>query len=221
MAGTTSHPSAERRFDRHSVEFGRVLAFSDGLFAIAMTLLVVGIEVPSISDPDSIGDLADALGDLSDSIISFVISFAVIGRYWVAHHQMFSLLAAMDRGLIGLNLLYLGLIAFLPFPTALLGNFFDNPLAFTIYAVSVALVSGMEVVLLRHAHRHRLLTKPMPEDVYRWGALMSLTPVLAFVASIPVAFVSSDIAVTMWLLAIPIGIWGNRRVPDAWNEYFA
>ncbi len=220
MAGTTSHPSAERRFDRNSVEFGRVLAFSDGLFAIAMTLLVVGIEVPSISDPNSIGDLADALGDLSDSIVSFVVSFAVIGRYWVAHHQMFSLLAAMDRGLIGLNLLYLGLIAFLPFPTALIGNFFDNPLAFTIYAVSVALVSGMEVVLLRHAHRYGLLTNAMPEEVYRWGALMSLTPVIAFVASIPVAFVSSEIAVAMWFLGIPIGMWGDRHAPESWDDYF-
>ena len=85
-----------------------------------------------------------------------MISFAVIGRYWVAHHQMFSLLRAMDRGLIGLNLVYLGFVAFLPFPTALLGNFFDNPLAFTVYAVSVAAVSGMEVVLLRHAHRARV-----------------------------------------------------------------
>ena len=157
-----------------------------------MTLLVVGIEVPSISDPDSIGDLADALGDLSDSIISFVICSRSSGATGSPTTRCSRCWRPMDRGLIGLNLLYLGLIAFLPFPTALLGNFFDNPLAFTIYAVSVALVSGMEVVLLRHAHRHGLLTKPMPEDVYRWGALMSLTPVLAFVASIPVAFVSSE-----------------------------
>ena len=75
-----------------------MLSFSDGLFAIAMTLLVIGIEVPDIADPDSIGDLADALGDRADSITSFVISFAVIGRYWVAHHQMFSLLGRWTAG---------------------------------------------------------------------------------------------------------------------------
>lgn len=73
-------------FERDSVEFGRVLTFSDGMFAIAMTLLVVGIEVPDIPDTDSVDELADALGDLSGSFVSFFISFAVIGRYWLAHH---------------------------------------------------------------------------------------------------------------------------------------
>jgi TMEM175 potassium channel family protein len=93
-----------RTYDRDSVEFGRALAFSDGLFAIAMTLLVVAIGVPQIDDGDSIGDLADALDDLSPELISFFISFAVIGRYWLAHHQFVSLLKAMDQTLLSLNL---------------------------------------------------------------------------------------------------------------------
>jgi uncharacterized membrane protein len=220
VTASAERASPTRRYPRGSDEFGRVLSFSDGLFAIAMTLLVVGIVVPEIADPDSIGDLADALNDLSDSIVSFVISFAVIGRYWIAHHQMFSLLGAMDRGLITLNLVYLGIVAFLPFPTALLGNFFDNPLAFTVYAVTIAAVSGMEVVLLRHAHRAGLLSRPMPEEVFRFGALMSLSPVVFFLASIPVAFWSSEVAVVMWFLGIPLGIWGNRRAPAGAAEYF-
>ena len=83
---------------------------------------------------------------------------------------MFSLLSAMDRGLIGLNLFYLLLIAFAPFPTALLGDFFDNPLAITIYALTVAAISGMEVVLLRHAHRYRpARASRCPTTIYRWG----------------------------------------------------
>ena len=162
------------------------------MFAIAMTLLVVGIEVPHLADADSVGDLADALGDSTDSITSFVISFAVIGRYWLAHHQLFSLLGAFDRGLVGLNLVYLGLIAFLPFPTALFGNYFDNPLAFVVYAVSMAVVSGFEVVLLRHAHRNGLFRQEMPPPVYAWARNGSLMPVAVFAASIPLAFVSIE-----------------------------
>ena len=110
-----------------------MLAFSDALFAIAMTLLVVGLEVPDLSDTNDVGDLADALNDDLGSFISFLISFAVIGRYWVAHHSFCSRLAAIDGGLIGLNLVYLLFIAFLPFPTGLFGNYFENPLAFVIY----------------------------------------------------------------------------------------
>ncbi len=113
-----------------------MLAFSDAVFAIAMTLLVVGIEIPDLSDADSVGELADALSDDLAAFISFVISFLVIGRYWVAHHAFFSRLAAVDNGLIGINLIYLLFIAFLPFPTGLLGNFFDNPLSIVVYATT-------------------------------------------------------------------------------------
>jgi len=222
MSPSAENPSAERRFDRGSEEFGRVLAFSDGMFAIAMTLLVVGIAVPTIADADSVSDLAEALDDLSDQIISFFISFAVIGRYWVAHHQMFSLLKAFDPALIRLNLLYLALIAFLPFPTALLGDYFSNPLALSVYAVTVAATSGLEVVLLRHAHRRGLLTRRMPEDVFRWGLYGSLVPVVTFLGSIPVAFaLGAQAAVLIWLLGIPAGLALARRSPDAVDEFFA
>jgi uncharacterized membrane protein len=203
-----------RRYDRESVEFARFLTFNDGLFAIAMTLLVVSIAVPTISSPDSTSDLADALNDLSANFISFFISFAVIGRYWMAHHQFVSLLRAIDQPFISLNLLYLAFIAFLPFPTALLGEYFENPLSIAIYAVNVAIVSGMEVILFRRAYRAELLRQRLTPDVYRFGVLASLSPVAFFVLSIPVAFLSTGVAVAMWFLAIPFGLAVNRRAPE-------
>ena len=205
-------------YDHESVEFGRVVAFSDGLFAIAMTLLVVGIEVPDLPDTQSVGELADALNDSSAALISFFISFAVIGRYWVAHHAFFSLLDRIDQGMIGLNLVYLAFVAFLPFPTALLGNYFENPLAFVIYAVAVAVVSGMEVVLFRHAHRRGLRRRKMPDDVFRWGVLLSFSPVIFFLLSIPVAFVSTEVAVVFWFGAIPFQMIANRWKPAGADE---
>lgn len=197
-----------------------MLAFSDGLFAIAMTLLVVGITVPILQQQDSVKELADALNDLIGNFVSFFISFAVIGRYWVAHHQFFARLKALDSGMVGINLVYLAFIAFLPFPTALLGNYFDNPLAVTIYAVSVAAVSGFEVVLYRHAHRHDLMTKKLPEDVYRWGAFMSLSPVFLFLLSIPLAFLHTWIAVASWYLFVPFMKIAVRWEPERTQEFF-
>jgi uncharacterized membrane protein len=205
-------------YSRESVEFGRVLAFSDGLFAIAMTLLVVGIAVPTLAEGDSVDELADAIGDLSGSFVSFFISFAVIGRYWVAHHQFFSLLGRIDQGLIGTNLIYLAFIAFLPFPTALLGQYFENPLSVAIYAGAVAIVSGMEVVQFRHAYRHGLLTRPLTPEVFRWGALMSLSPVIFFVASMPVAFLNTIVAVATWFLAVPFETIAQRWKPEGADE---
>ena len=213
-----SSDSGPGGYDRGSLEFARVLTFSDGLFAIAMTLLVVGIEVPDIPDTENVGELWDAVTDLDSSFISFFISFFVIGRYWVAHHVFFSQLQRMDRGLIWLNIVYLCFIAFLPFPSGLLGNFFENPLAFTIYAVAVAVVSGMELVMFRHAYRHSLLRRQIPEDVYRWGAMLSLSPVIFFMLSIPVAFIDSTFAVLVWLLAIPFQAIADRWKPEGADE---
>jgi uncharacterized membrane protein len=203
-----------RSYDRDSAEFGRVLAFSDGLFAIAMTLLIVAVAVPHIAPEDSINQLADALNDLSSAFVSFFISFAVIGRYWLAHHQFISLLDRMDQAFIGLNLVYLAFIAFLPFPTALLGEYFSNPLSIVIYAVSVGLVSGMEVVLFRHAYRRQLLRRQPTADVYRYGVIASLSPLLFFAISIPVAFANTSIAVLIWFLTIPFGRMLDHRAPD-------
>lgn len=203
-----------RAFPHDSVEFGRVIAFSDGLFAIAMTLLVVGITVPAVSNGDSVGELADALGELQSNVISFFISFAVIGRYWVAHHEFFAGLRAIDRGLIGLNLIYLAFIAFLPFPTAVLGTYFENPLAVVIYAPSVAAVSALEVVLFRHARRRGLLHRELPDDVYRYALQLSLSPVAFFLLSIPLAFVNTTVAVCSWFLTVPFALLANRWKPE-------
>jgi uncharacterized membrane protein len=208
------------KFERGSDEFSRVLSFSDGVFAIAMTLLVVSVDLPDLASPNDASDLADALGDRKDSIISFFLSFAVIGRYWIAHHRFFALLTRMDAGLLGLNLVYLAAIAFLPFPTDLIGNYFQNPLAVAVYAVNVALISALEVVLYIRARRKQLLHRAPSRPVYRWGVMMSLTPVVTFLASVPVAFlVGSTAAAAVWLAGIPIGILASKFEPEGAREF--
>ena len=207
-------------YERGSDEFSRLIAFSDAIFAIAMTLLVIGIEVPQIDDVDSVGDLAEALGDESDSMVSFFISFAVIGRYWAAHHAFIAMLARADRRLLATNLVFLCFIAFLPFPTALLGDLFDNPLSVTIYAVAVAIVSGLEVLQLRVAYRDGLLKRKMPAEVYRWGSLMSLSPVLVFLLSVPAAFLlGTGWAVVVWFLVVPFQLVASRWEPEGADDF--
>jgi len=208
-----------RTYGRDSVEFARTLSFTDGLFAIAATLLVIDLAVPVLHNGSSVHELASKLGDESEKFVSFFISFAVIGRYWVAHHTYFSALARIDRPLIGLNMVYLAFIALLPFPTALLGEYFSNPLSITIYAVNVAIVSGMEVVLFAWAHNHDLLERKLPQDVYRFGSAMSLAPVAFFLISIPVAFLTTTtIAVCTWFLGIPLAAITGRWKPEGTDE---
>jgi len=214
----TSRPG-KGEYERGSDEFSRVIAFSDALFAIAMTLLVVGITVPALQTAGDVSELADGLNDLSAEITSFFISFAVIGRYWVAHHQFVSLLRSIDNRFILVNLVYLCFVALLPFPTDLLGTYFENPLSIAIYAVNVAVISGFEVVMFTHAHRAGLLERKMPEEVFRWGRLQSTLPVVLFLLSIPVAFVTTGLAVAVWFLTVPVGIFLDRRQPPGAEEY--
>ena len=118
----TPPPARDRpRYERHStgLEFDRFVFFSDAVFAIAMTLLVVGIGVPSVAE----NGLPHALRDKQPEIISFFVSFIVIGNYWLAHHRFIAHLAAISTRFMTINLVYLAAIAFTPFPTALAGKY--------------------------------------------------------------------------------------------------
>jgi len=98
---------------------GRILALSDGVFAIATTLLIVEIAVPATTS--NVG-LPKALLGLWPRYLAYVLSFVVIARFWVMHRLTFRLIARDDAALVWLNLLLLMLVAFLPFPTAVLGQ---------------------------------------------------------------------------------------------------
>jgi uncharacterized membrane protein len=206
---------------RESTEFGRVVGFSDAIFAIAMTLLVLQIEVSGLPEGGgSIREMLDALADALPAIISFAVSFYVIGRYWLAHHWFFSRLERLDRRLLSQNLAYLGLIAFLPFPTALIGTYERNPIAFVVFALSMAAVSLMELVVYHHALHAGLLRLGVPAGVWRWGRLASGFPVAVFIVSIPIGFLDTTVALLSWLVLSPVGFLINRKMPPEMRAYF-
>jgi uncharacterized membrane protein len=154
--------------------------------------------------------MLEALADVLPEIISFGVSFYVIGRYWLAHHSFFSRLERMDRRLLLRNLVYLGLIAFLPFPTALIGECEGHSIAFVVFALSMAAVSVMELIITRHAYRAGLVRPGAPADAWRWTLVATLLPISVFVLSIPIAFVNTTAALLSWLVLAPIGR-GDRQ----------
>lgn len=197
-----------------------MLTFSDGVFAIAMTLLVVTVIVPTVPPGSDDRSLGRALEGLVPAFVSFVVSFAVIGRYWRAHHRFFAVLESMDSRLVNLNLVFLGLIAFVPFPTDILGDHF-GALAVSFYAIVMALVSAMEVVLFQSAHHAGLLRRDISSREYWWFVGMSLSPVVCFLASVPVAAVSPVLAVVVWFLPFAAHGLTRRRRPPGVEDLFA
>ena len=209
----------KRRYPRGQEEFGRVLAFSDGVYAIAITLLVLSIDLPHLSSAGDASEMLDSLADKHPQIISYAISFAVIGRYWLAHHHFFSRLRALDGGLIAINLVCLAVIAFLPFPTDVLGNYFENPVAVVLYAVTVGTISALEVAMFNRAHNQDLLDPRLSESVFRWSRAAASAPVFFFLASVPLAFLSPGLAALCWFGGIPYQVlYLDRRKPPGAEE---
>src|SRR6187397_1587669 len=103
---------AAKRRAENEVEFGRIVAFSDGVFSIAITLLVLNL---GIDKGLTEGQIDNALWDQREMFLSYAISFAVIGRFWLVHHRFFAEVQAFDGRLLGLNLAYLGFVVLIPF----------------------------------------------------------------------------------------------------------
>lgn len=155
MTDVPDDASAVRR------DVDRVSAFSDGVFAIAITLLVLSIDVPNVPG----NRLGDALEDLIPFVFTYLLSFFVVGVYWLAHHRMFRSVRRVDRRLLWLNLLLLSFIALLPFPTEVLGRYGDTTLGTVVYAASIAAVGGAMVLLWRYINTSGVAPKMSEEFV--------------------------------------------------------
>jgi len=125
----------------------RIEAFSDGVFAIVVTLLVLWIQVPQLQGSDISLALSTALRGMLPKFLSYALSFVIACVWWVAHHHLFALLTRSDRGLLWLNSLFLFWLASVPFPTALLGDYPRERIAVVAYG-AVMLMAGLSFSLM-------------------------------------------------------------------------
>jgi len=115
---------------------GRVEALSDGVFAIVVTLLVLEITVPHVAEHDLMAELARVLWTLAPKFVNWVISFVTVCVIWLNHHRLFTMGSRIDNGFFWLNANFLLWTSFIPFPTALMGDYPTNRLAVTFYGGS-------------------------------------------------------------------------------------
>jgi uncharacterized membrane protein len=130
----------------------RLEAFSDGVFAIVITLLVLNIKIPDVD----YAHLPSALLGTIPQVMAYIMSFIVIGIYWVGHHQSFHLVSQTDGGFLWLNVLLLLCISFIPFPTILMGKYPFQGIPIIIYGCNLiatnATAFGMLMYLKHHPH---------------------------------------------------------------------
>jgi uncharacterized membrane protein len=179
----------------------RLLALSDGVVSIALTLLVLQIAVPAVSslkNPHAASDLATQLGHGYNEWISYVISFYVVIQFWVLHHQVFRRIAWQQEGLVLWNAAFLFAVSVMPFTSDLLGTDGNNPLAVTIFALNL-LLANLAIQGVQEYARRRNLMRPGRYDfvAYRWNYAASLA-VIAL--SLVLAWIDTTVAELCWLL---------------------
>ena len=128
----------------------RLEAFSDGVFAIVITLLILDIRIPVVQ-PTHLGA---ALVDILPQLLTYILSFFIVGLYWHLHHQVAAEIKLIDGAFIWLNLVWLLFVSVLPFPTALLGRYPLQPIPLTIYGTNLILVNVTGFVILVYFQKH-------------------------------------------------------------------
>lgn len=145
------------RFARGELRLNRLEAFSDGVFAIVVTLLVLELKVPVLSEPHNVRELGHGLIELLPKFCSWLISFVIVCKFWLNHHHIIGLARHANYALIWLNSIFLMFQSFIPFPTALLGEYPNNPLAVTLFGVVMAFNTLLFIAV--HAYILKYLLK--------------------------------------------------------------
>jgi uncharacterized membrane protein len=196
---------------RHGTDTDRTVFFSDAVFAIAMTLLVLDLKLPAMPSDVTAAQFDAILLDQLDPLAGFILSFALVGRLWLTHHRTFNAIKSYDGKLQVINLFTLFFVVFLPVPTSLLFEAnSQTPWPPVLYA---ATISGSFLGLKwlwRHAYRAGLMHSWVDGPMYRLALHGQDPGWVVFVASIPLAFIRPDFALFFWILIWPLSVISDR-----------
>jgi uncharacterized membrane protein len=215
-------PISKEEWPATGLQIEKLTWFADAIFAFSITLLAIDIRAPDISADLLATELPSALLNLTPRIVSFLITFWVVGSYWVAYHRAFSLIVRYDRGLIYLNLLFLMFIVLVPFPSDLVGRYPTQFISAILTAAFFA-ATGLSLSLIwRHASsNHRLVKRKLDQRSIGRLTLGYLASPLVFIFSIPIFYAASIFAPStasfmefFWLLIVPIHSIIDRRYKE-------
>ena len=210
-----SHQPQPLHWHTEGNDLTRLLALSDGLFATVLTILVLDLKLPDLSQVASQGDPRRALDDLAIRLFSYVMTFIVAGVFWMSHHSDFRYVERYNRRLLWYNLMFLLFVGLLPFSTAGLGNGL-TVFSWSIYALNIMAIGVMSALTWGYAYTHRLMNSEMPRQLARRQGFRHLITPGVFLISIGVAYLAPNAYLAPWsLLAIPvITRLLDRRVHD-------
>lgn len=203
-----SRPEFEDRFHRDE----RLAMFSDGVFAIVVTLLVLELKVPALRSPTDPGELVRAIGGMRHELVSFVLSFLFTVTLWVSHNVFHKLLVRVDPVILWVNNLFLLFVCFVPFPTAVIGTYPENPAAIVLFGLDWFVISIILFSMGRYALVRGLLSEHVDVARYReavrtlgWLLPLGLVPMA-------VAYALPMLALAIYVLMALAGVVMSFRV---------
>jgi uncharacterized membrane protein len=194
-----------------TITISRLTSFSDGVFAIAVTLLVFNLKVPQMPADDVHTLLADKVLAMVPNFTTYILSFLLIAVYWTFHHRLLNMVAKMDNLFLWMNIWFLLLVSFIPFPAALYGSYPHEIFSFVFYLISMILVNIISMLMLGYASYHsRLVSKEVPSAMVKYLFFRQFTTMFVFLLSIPIALYQLRLAVYFLFILFPIH-WATKK----------
>jgi uncharacterized membrane protein len=208
---TRTSETAPENIYQDQLGLERLIFFSDCVFGIAITLLVLDVKIPAGAEAFNNDQLLTTLLGIWHKYLAYLISFLVIGSFWISHHRKFRVIKRYDNGLLLINLLLLMMIGFIPFPTAVISEN-ANRTATIFYAIIMVLNGILVSILWWHAARNNHLIDAHMTQHRRWReAVGPFATTTIFLLSIGIAFWDENLARLSWLLFLPASFIINSR----------
>ena len=180
-------------------DLSRIAAFTDGVMAVAITLLVLNIQVPTLEQSQN---LDDALVDLLPSLGAYVLAFALVGRFWVIHHNLFEKMRDFDRTLMAMNLTFLALIVLVPFSAELYDTYTKDAIAAAVLGATLGLAAMAHWAMTSHVVRRGFVHEHQRGETEPLASPVGLGFTAAFLLSVPAAYLSVHLAEALWVSTV-------------------
>ena len=198
--------TAQPGFSKHRVE-----ALTDGIFAVAMTLLVIELKLPDHSSVAGQRDLINGVVFLIPKFLSWIISFFVLAIFWFTHHRLFHYVRVVDGRLLWLNVLYLSFVSFMPFSSALAGEYSRMLVSQVVYSTNMTLLAVGASLNSRYVFRHpELWGAPMTRGLYRALVFRIVGLIVVAISAVGMTIVMPGSGNAAFMLMIPIFIISRR-----------
>jgi len=219
--GREKHAVVRRGAEVPGEDLSRIISLTDGVFAFALTLLVLGLTVPTLSGTAGLssaevsGRLGAALHNDWPTFVGYVFAFVMIAFWWTYHHRTFRFIERYDTVLMWANMAVLLEIAVMPFVLQVYTMYSDTQVAVALFA-TMQMVTGLTLNLVwRHASGgHRLVDPNLDPAEIRYFANWGLVPVLVFAASVGLSFLTVVGAEVLWVVSIVARRWGEKYGPS-------